>query len=185
MTELERAALQALTELELVGSSDEPHHDDKIAAIIAALRQALVSNTQTDVANHEIFRLGYAKGMDDEKRRAKFRSNRSTLTDAQLASACLSYRHDFGLLSKQEQETMVFQAREWEQALEKEHTYHDISLVDSNAPLYFSESLPSRQPLTDEQIVDLYFDGFSISKLKEFARAIERAHGISGAQHGE
>jgi len=27
--------------------------------------------------------------------------------------------------------------------------------------------------LTDEEITDLYFDGFSISKLKEFARAIE------------
>jgi hypothetical protein len=27
--------------------------------------------------------------------------------------------------------------------------------------------------LTDEEITDLYFDGFSISKLKDFARAIE------------
>jgi hypothetical protein len=36
-----------------------------------------------------------------------------------------------------------------------------------------------RVPLTDEQIADLYFDGFSISKLLEFARAIEAAHGIS------
>ena len=41
--------------------------------------------------------------------------------------------------------------------------------------------LPDKRPpaskpwvgLTDEQIEDLYFDGFSISKLKEFARAIE------------
>jgi hypothetical protein len=37
---------------------------------------------------------------------------------------------------------------------------------------------PQRKPLTDEEIEDLYFDGFSISKLHEFARAIERAHGI-------
>ena len=37
---------------------------------------------------------------------------------------------------------------------------------------------PQRKPLTDEQIEDLYFDGFSISKLKDFARAIEAAHGI-------
>ena len=36
-----------------------------------------------------------------------------------------------------------------------------------------------REPLTDEQVVDLYFDGFSISKLKDFARAVERAHGIT------
>ena len=40
--------------------------------------------------------------------------------------------------------------------------------------------LGKREPLTDEQIEDLYFDGFSISKLKEFARAIEAAHGIKG-----
>jgi hypothetical protein len=39
---------------------------------------------------------------------------------------------------------------------------------------------PQRKPLTDEEITDLYFDGFSISKLTEFARAIEAAHGIKG-----
>lgn len=46
-------------------------------------------------------------------------------------------------------------------------------------PLYAAPT--PRKPLTDEEIEDLYFDGFSISKLKEFARAIERAHGITGA----
>lgn len=45
---------------------------------------------------------------------------RQPLTDKQIASACFSYRHDFGLLSKQEQESIIFQAREWERALEKE-----------------------------------------------------------------
>ncbi len=44
-------------------------------------------------------------------------------------------------------------------------------------PLY-TEPQPKQEPLTDEQIEDLYFDGFSISKLKEFARAVEQAHGI-------
>jgi ferric-dicitrate binding protein FerR (iron transport regulator) len=39
-----------------------------------------------------------------------------------------------------------------------------------------------RKPLTDDEILDLYFDGFSISKLNEFARAIERAHGIGGEE---
>jgi len=45
-------------------------------------------------------------------------------------------------------------------------------------PLYTTP--PQRKPLTDEEITDLYFDGFSISKLTEFARAIEAAHGIKG-----
>lgn len=37
---------------------------------------------------------------------------------------------------------------------------------------------PQREPLTDEQIEDLYFDKFSMGELKAFARAIEAAHGI-------
>ena len=45
--------------------------------------------------------------------------DRDILTDDQIASACISYRHDFGLLSRQEQESMVFQAREWERALRR------------------------------------------------------------------
>ena len=45
-------------------------------------------------------------------------------------------------------------------------------------PLYTEPPKKEWQGLTDGEIEDLYFDGFSISKLKEFARAIERAHGI-------
>ena len=41
-------------------------------------------------------------------------------TDAQVASACLSYRHDFGLLGKQQQEAEMFRAREWLRAWRKE-----------------------------------------------------------------
>jgi hypothetical protein len=41
-------------------------------------------------------------------------------------------------------------------------------------------SPPKREPLTDEEIEDLYFDKFSMGELKEFARAIEAAHGIKG-----
>ena len=48
------------------------------------------------------------------------------------------------------------------------------------APLY--ATLQTRKPLTDEQIEDLYFDKFSMSELKAFARAIERAHGIGGGE---
>ena len=42
------------------------------------------------------------------------------LTDAQIINACYSYRHDFGLLTTQEQESLIFQAREWEHAFSKE-----------------------------------------------------------------
>lgn len=61
---------------------------------------------------------------------------------------------------------------------EQELHFDEPSIGEIHTPLYTSP--PQRQPLTDEQITDLYFDGFSISKLKEFARAIEAAHGIKG-----
>jgi hypothetical protein len=41
------------------------------------------------------------------------------LTNEQINSACLSYRHDFGLLSVSEQDYIRFQAREWAEALAK------------------------------------------------------------------
>jgi len=41
-------------------------------------------------------------------------------TDAQVNSACLSYRHDFGLLPDEQRKTVMFQAREWLHAWQKE-----------------------------------------------------------------
>ena len=54
----------------------------------------------------------------------------------------------------------------------------DPSWLERPVPVYFAP--PPRKPLTDEQIEDLYFDKFSMSELKAFARAIEAAHGIKG-----
>jgi hypothetical protein len=41
------------------------------------------------------------------------------MTDADIDSACLSYRHDFGLLSKPEKDRVRFECREWEHAISK------------------------------------------------------------------
>lgn len=41
-------------------------------------------------------------------------------TDAQVRSACLFYRHDFGLLNAAEQSQVMWQAREWLRAWQKE-----------------------------------------------------------------
>ena len=46
---------------------------------------------------------------------------------------------------------------------------------DDDVPLYTAAPRREWQSLTDEEIEDLYFDGFSLSKLNEFARAIEAA----------
>lgn len=41
------------------------------------------------------------------------------LSDEEYADACLSYRHDFGLMTKEEQKSLMFQAKEWHRALKK------------------------------------------------------------------
>lgn len=41
-------------------------------------------------------------------------------TDAQVASACMSYRHDFGLLGAEDRQQVMRQARFWLEAWQKE-----------------------------------------------------------------
>ncbi len=65
-------------------------------------------------------------------------------------------------------------------AIDKDHTVSIYCERDQTAKVEAMFNPPQRKPLTDEEITDLYFDGFSISKLTDFARAIEAAHGIKG-----
>lgn len=44
----------------------------------------------------------------------------SEVTDRMINSACLSYRHDFGLLTEEEQNRMRIEAKEWLRAWKKE-----------------------------------------------------------------
>lgn len=44
------------------------------------------------------------------------RSPAASLREADLASACLSYRHDFGLMEPAEQQELLFTAKEWARA---------------------------------------------------------------------
>lgn len=41
------------------------------------------------------------------------------LTDQQVDSACLSFRHDFGLLDRKQQDSLRFQCRQWSEAIGK------------------------------------------------------------------
>lgn len=41
---------------------------------------------------------------------------REPLTDAAYYNACLSYRHDFGLMSDEDRQKLVFEAKEWARA---------------------------------------------------------------------
>jgi hypothetical protein len=47
------------------------------------------------------------------------KQEKQELTDEQIDSACLSYRHDFGLLSVVGQDYIRFQAKEWAAVLAK------------------------------------------------------------------
>lgn len=61
-------------------------------------------------------------------------------------------------------------------------TESDVLTATYLLGLHAGKKAAQRKPLTDDEILDLYFDGFSISKLNEFARAIERAHGIGSEE---
>ncbi len=50
---------------------------------------------------------------------AEKQAEKQELTDEQINSACLSYRHYFGLLSVVEQDYIRFQAKKWAAALAK------------------------------------------------------------------
>lgn len=67
--------------------------------------------------------------------------------DAQVASACMSYRHDFGLLDAKERAALMWQAREWLHAWRKEFAaLRAIGERASDAP----ETVRStRTPLAD------------------------------------
>ena len=53
-------------------------------------------------------------------------SGAANLSEAQIASVCLSYRHDFGLLPPVERKRIMFTAREWEHAFAKEHAWAEL-----------------------------------------------------------
>ena len=56
-------------------------------------------------------------------------------------------------------------------------------------PLYTAPQPVAREPLTDEQLAEMMRDTWGCASIAprhalEFARAVERAHGIKGGQHG-
>jgi hypothetical protein len=59
----------------------------------------------------------WAKGKEDNERlRAALRDDP---TPEQVYNACLSYRHDFGLLSVEDRKIVAFEAKEWLRAWQK------------------------------------------------------------------
>ena len=81
---------------------------------IEAMKQALDAldsdNPDIQLRAAQALRTAIAEAEKQEKQE---------LTHEQIDSACMNYRHDFGLLSVAEQDEIRFQATEWDIALQK------------------------------------------------------------------
>ena len=51
---------------------------------------------------------------------------RKPLTDEDYVNACMSYRHDFGLMTQEQRDKLMFQAREWARAFGMNESAHGI-----------------------------------------------------------
>jgi hypothetical protein len=67
-------------------------------------------------SNRDAFYAGWDAAMQHNGNKP---AEEKELTNEQINSACLSYRHDFGLLSVSEQDYIRFQAKKWAEALAK------------------------------------------------------------------
>jgi hypothetical protein len=87
------------------------------------LRAAKWAEKHTDTMN-DMVQMGMAR--DEAMARAEAaeaegaRLREWTPTDDQVASACLSYRHDFGLMDGSARDGLMWQAKEWLRAWRKE-----------------------------------------------------------------
>lgn len=77
----------------------------------AAELRAALSSTEDALDSSE------AKLEQAQKRIAELEA---PLSESQIASACLSYRHDFGLLDSDKQKVLILEAKEWYRAFGKQ-----------------------------------------------------------------
>lgn len=112
------------------------------------------------------------------------------MTDRELIQQALEkleFFENMKSVSKNTKELITALRERLAQPVQEPFCYHDGRNIVGKKyahhcdvfPLY-TEPQPEQEPLTDEQIEDLYFDKFSMGELKAFARAIEAAHGITG-----
>lgn len=80
-----------------------------------------------EARNHPLYRDGdmllvWANEGDLYNHSGLFAAAKMTImpTEAQVASACMSYRHDFGLMDAAQRQSLMFVAREWLHAWRKE-----------------------------------------------------------------
>lgn len=117
-------------------------------------------------SNHEAFKLGYAKGVDDAERRAKARGEQPSAVEQEPVAG------------------VVIDGSLYVPALVKIGT-EDAHIAKFGGSRLYTTPQPTRQPLTGEQIDDalvrVNYCALTPKGIQHaVARAIERAHGIGG-----
>ena len=169
--------------------------DTTVSALLFDLATALktgdVTATATDrealdaapaASNHEAFKLGYAKGVDDAERRAKARGEQPAAVEQEPVAWQYRLRPTWvgGKASWGPWEPCTKGQAEdcWKTPL-----LHDWAA--EARPLYTAPQ-PTRRPLTSAQIDEIadqhrsQLNGRPYLAWYDYARAIERAHGIGG-----
>lgn len=101
-------------------SSFNPWEPDESDYAIATILNAVVSGQLINRASRDEMLAQVLRGEGFATAGAEAALHRvvdatvpETLTDAQINDACMSYRHDFGLLEDDDREIVKFQCREW------------------------------------------------------------------------
>lgn len=111
------AAVPILDQLLRVPAEARCTHEEK--GDFPCLYNIPVGRMAADAAA-EIQRLSTALAAAEARIAELGTMRRVELTDAQVRSACLSYRHDYGLMDAKAQSHLEFQCREWCRAISKE-----------------------------------------------------------------
>jgi hypothetical protein len=107
--------------LERLSDSLEIEAADMMEAIAAKLAEVEAEASNATAIIADMMRKAYVATERAEAAEAEVARLRGwTPTDDQVASACLSYRHDFGLMDNSARDGLMWQAKEWLRAWRKE-----------------------------------------------------------------
>ena len=162
MSDLRQAAQQALEALELTSEKRDPMRVAAITTLRAALAEPVqepVATTQqrTEDTPPSDYRRGYWDGFAIGKREGRIEAE-----DAAKQAEPVAW--------------MVY-TQDGKSAYV---TDNPTDLKDGQDAYALFPGPFERKPLTDEQIMEMYSEPRSDAEMIEFARAIERAHGIGG-----
>ena len=87
---------------------------------LAKKLELLAKSEKRSINNYLVFLIERESGKGADKKKTEIE-----LTQKDIDNICLSYRHDFGLLSDKEKENVRFQCQEWIRALRNNYNYFE------------------------------------------------------------